>query len=293
MTPMPDDIIAQFAKRFGIERLAQGFGQSEIGNVISRDPTILPSPKPGVLGKVTPLVDLRLIDDDGNDVADGEVGEFALKPKKPHIMFEGYFENPEATAGAFTDDGWYKMGDLGRRDADGDYYFVDRKKDAVRYAGRNISTMEVEQSIRSHPAVDEVAVFGIKSEELDVESELAANVILKPGQSVTAEELARHINDNAPYYFVPRYIEFVDSLPYTPTNKVQKYMLRERGVTPATWDRKAAGFRAQEIERTKQWSASYSAATATFASPGNCSPKVFRRGCASSGSIPGAMTATS
>jgi crotonobetaine/carnitine-CoA ligase len=148
----------------------------------------------------------------------------------------------EATANAFTEDGWYKMGDLGRRDADGDYYFVDRKKDAVRYAGRNISTMEVEQAIKGHPAVDEVAVFGIKSEELDVESELAAHVILKPGQAVTHEELARFINDNAPYYFVPRYIEFVESLPYTPTNKVQKYMLRERGVSKQTWDRKAAGF---------------------------------------------------
>ena len=87
-----------------------------------------------------------------------------------------------------------------------------------------------------------MAVFGIKSEELDVESELAAHVILKQGQSVTHDELARYVNENAPYYFVPRYIEFVDSLPYTPTNKVQKYMLRERGVTAQTWDRKAVEF---------------------------------------------------
>jgi crotonobetaine/carnitine-CoA ligase len=242
MTPMPDDIITPFARRFGIERLAQGFGQSEIGNVISREPTILPSPKPGILGLVTPNVDLRLIDDDGNDVAVGEAGEFAIKPKKPHIMFEGYFENPEATKAAFTADGWYRMGDLGRQDADGDYYFVDRKKDAVRLAGRNISTMEVEQAIRAHPAVDEVAVFGIKSDELDAEDELAANVILKHGESLSHEELARFVNETAPYYFVPRYIEFVDSLPYTPTNKVQKYVLRERGKTAATWDRKAASF---------------------------------------------------
>ena len=242
MTPMPDDLIEPFCDRFGIQQIAQGFGQSEIGNVVSREPTNKRNAKPGALGNPAATVEVRLIDDDGNDVPVGEPGEFAVKPKKPHIMFEGYFENPEANAGAFTADGWYRMGDLGRRDADGDYYFVDRKKDAVRYAGRNISTMEVEQAIRSHPAVDEVAVFGIKSEELSVESELAANVILKKGASVSAEELARHINDNAPYYFVPRYIEFVDSLPYTPTNKVQKYLLRERGVTADTWDRKAAGF---------------------------------------------------
>ena len=242
MTPMPDEIIEPFCERFGIERIAQGFGQSEIGNVISREPTNKRGTKPGALGKVSSDVELRLIDDDGNDVPAGEVGEFTLKPKKPHIMFEGYFENPEATAAAFGSDGWYRMGDLGRHDADGDYFFVDRKKDAVRYAGRNISTMEVEQAIRGHPAVSEVAVFGIKSEELDVESDLAAHVILNDGCELAAETLARFINDTAPYYFVPRYIEFVDSLPYTPTNKVQKFLLRERGKTASTWDRKAARF---------------------------------------------------
>ncbi len=242
MTPMPDDLIEPFCERFGILQIAQGFGQSEIGNVVAREPTNKPYPKPGALGKPAATVEVRLIDDDGNDVPDGEPGEFAVKPKKPHIMFEGYFENPEAMAGAFTADGWYRMGDLGRRDADGDYFFVDRKRDAVRLAGRNISTMEVEGAIRAHPAIMEVAVFGIKSADMEVESDLAAHVILQEGESLSAEELARFINDNAPYYFVPRYIEFVDSLPYTPTNKVQKYLLRERGVTPNTWDRKAAAF---------------------------------------------------
>ncbi|MBV1918095.1 MAG: AMP-binding protein [Sphingomonadaceae bacterium] len=246
MTPMPDEIIEPFCKRFGIERIAQGFGQSEFGNVISREPTTKPGLKLGALGKVSSAVKLRLINDDGNDVPDGEAGEFALKPEKPHIMFEGYFENPEASKAAFTADGWYRMGDLGRRDADGDYFFVDRKKDAVRLAGRNISTMEVEKAIRGHPAVNEVAVFGIRSEVLDVESELAAHVILNEGHSLSAEELATYVNSNAPYYFVPRYIEFVDSLPYTPTDKVQKYVLRERGVSAETWDRKAAGFELQK-----------------------------------------------
>jgi crotonobetaine/carnitine-CoA ligase len=160
------------------------------------------------------------------------------------MMFEGYFNNPEATKNAFTPDGWYKMGDLGRQDEDGDYFFVDRKKDAVRYAGRNISTMEVEGAIRKHPAIQDVAVFGVPSKELEAESELAAHIVLKPGESLEPEILARFVNDNAPYYFVPRYIEFVAALPYTPTNKVQKYQLRERGVTPQTWDRIAAGFKA-------------------------------------------------
>ncbi len=127
----------------------------------------------------------------------------------------------------------------------GYYFFSDRKKDAVRYKGRNISTFEVELAARKHPAIADCAAFGVPSEELESEQEIMLDVILKPGQVLQAVELAQFINDNAPYFFVPRYIQFVDSLPYTPTNKVQKFRLRERGVTPTTWDARAAGFKAQ------------------------------------------------
>jgi crotonobetaine/carnitine-CoA ligase len=244
MVPMPEHLLEPFRERYGIETITQGFGQSEMSAVMSRTSATPGKAKPGSLGIPNPEIELRLIDDDSNDVPVDTPGEFAIKTKGPHMMFEGYFNNPEATANAFTPDGWYKMGDLGRRDADGDYFFVDRKKDAVRYAGRNISTMEVESAIRKHSAIHDVAVFGIRSTELADESELAAHVVLKPGETVKAEELARYINDNAPYYFVPRYMEFVTALPYTPTNKVQKYVLRERGVTAATWDARKAGFKA-------------------------------------------------
>ena len=112
----------------------------------------------------------------------------------------------------------------------------------MRFAGRNISTLEVESVVRGHPAVADVAAYGIPSAEIDSEDELKIDVVLKDGESPAAEELCRFINDNAPHYFVPRYLEFVDSLPYTPTNKVQKYRLREAGVSASTWDRQAAGF---------------------------------------------------
>jgi crotonobetaine/carnitine-CoA ligase len=112
----------------------------------------------------------------------------------------------------------------------------------VRFAGRNISTLEVESVFRRHPAVQDVAAFGIPAEEIASEDELKVNVVLKAGQPVTAEDLCTFVADNAPHYFVPRYLEFVDSLPYTPTNKVQKYKLRSAGVNEATWDRQAAGF---------------------------------------------------
>ena len=115
----------------------------------------------------------------------------------------------------------------------------------MRYKGRNISTFEVELAARRHPAIADCAAFGVPSEELESESEIMLDVILKPDLALEALELAQFINDSAPYFFVPRYIQFVDSLPYTPTNKVQKFQLRERGVTATTWDARAAGFKAQ------------------------------------------------
>lgn len=242
MTPMPRDLLLPFCERFGLASLGQGFGQSEMSAVLSLPHDLAIKLPPGALGRPNPDIDLRLIDDAGQDVAEGDAGEFAIRPKLEHMMFEGYFANPEATAAAWTDDGWYRMGDLGRRDADGNYFFVDRKKDAVRLAGRNISTMEVEGVIRRHPDVGECAVFGIAADELESESELAAHIVPRPGAELAAEDIARFINDNAPFYFVPRYIELAASLPYTPTNKVQKFRLRERGVTEATWDRKKSGF---------------------------------------------------
>jgi crotonobetaine/carnitine-CoA ligase len=103
--------------------------------------------------------------------------------------------------------------------------------------------LQVESVAMQHPAVQAAAVYGVASQELDSEHEIKLDAVPRPGAQVSAEELARFINANAPYFCVPRYIEFVSELPYTPTNKVQKYKLRERGVTPQSWDRVAAGFK--------------------------------------------------
>jgi crotonobetaine/carnitine-CoA ligase len=241
MVPMPDQLIGPFCERFGMERILQGFGQSETFGVLHRGLRLGRTWKAGSLGVPCDDVDVKLVDDRDHEVPAGVPGEFCIKPKKPHTLFEGYFNDPEATRAAFVGE-WFKTGDLGRRDEDGEFFFVDRKKDAVRFAGRNISTLEVEAAVRKHQAVADVAAFGVRSQELESEQELKINVILRSGASLTPEELARFINDSAPYYFVPRYIEFVDSLPYTPTSKVQKFLLREQGVTKATWDRKASKF---------------------------------------------------
>lgn len=239
--PLPAHLTKPFMKRFGIERIQKGYGQSEAALIMRCSEDGVKEWKPNCLGSMAPGVEVSIRDDEGNECPAGVAGEFCLKPKKPYVIFNGYFENPEATAKSYHHHGeqgaWYRTGDLGIRDADGDFFFVDRKSDFIRDKGRNISSLQVEAQVMQHPAVAAVACFGIPSEYIENEAEVKIDVVLKPGASVTAEELARFVNDKAPYFFVPRYIEFVDSLPYTPTNKVQKYKLREKGLTPQTWDR--------------------------------------------------------
>jgi len=241
--PMPADVAGPFSKRFGVELMPQGLGQSEVMQLVIVRPneTALP---PGSCGRPADALDARLVNDQGDDVADSEPGELWVRPKQPFVIFNGYFDDPAATAAAY-EGAWYKTGDMVKRNADGYYFFSDRKKDAVRLKGRNISTFEVEMVARRHPSVADCAAFGVPSDVLDSETELKLNVILKPGAHLEAEELARYINDNAPYFFVPRYIELVDSLPYTPTNKVQKFKLREAGIGPNTWDANTVGFKAE------------------------------------------------
>jgi crotonobetaine/carnitine-CoA ligase len=241
--PTPDHLMPVFQKRFGIEQFFQGFGQSEVFGALNRSPG--KTYTPNALGDETESVQVKLLDDDDREVAPGAVGEFCVRPKEPYAIFNGYWNNPEATLSAWRNL-WYHTGDLGRQDEQGDYFFVDRKQDFIRYKGRNISSFAVEAALGAHPAVLQCAVHGIPSAELEAEAEVKACVILKPGEAATPDELCRFVNDNAPYFFVPRYVEIVDELPQTPTGRVQKFKLRERGLTQETWDGKTAGF---EIRR--------------------------------------------
>lgn len=240
--PMPDDIAGPFSQRFGVRLLGQGMSQSECMTILRQDARKRKSWPAGSCGNPVDNVEVMLADDAGNEVPIGEPGELWVRPREPFLTFNGYLDDEEATRAAFSGE-WMKTGDMLRKDADDNYFFVDRKKDAVRYKGRNISTYEVELVARKHPAIADCAAFGIPSAELAHEDEIKLNVILQPGAQLEARELAQFINDNAPYFFVPRYIEFVDSLPYTPNQKVQKYKLREQGVTAATWDADKENFR--------------------------------------------------
>jgi crotonobetaine/carnitine-CoA ligase len=242
IVPFSPDIWTAFEERFGLKILTGGLGMSECQLIANQLESKVKLP-PYSLGFPPTDIELRLCDDEGNEVADGESGEMCVKPLAPHVLFNGYFDNEQATAEAYRGD-WFLTGDMARRDpASGALFFVDRKKDAVRFAGRNISTMEVESVFRRHPAVSDVAAFGIPSAEIESEDELKVNIVLKDGESISAEDICSFVNDNAPHYFVPRYIDFVDALPYTPTNKVQKFVLREQGVTASTWDLKTSGYK--------------------------------------------------
>lgn len=243
MVPMPDAIHGEFKKRFGMEGIHQGFGQSEV-MLLMRRPDDGAEYPPDALGVVADDLEVMLADDEGNKVPVGEHGEICVRPKSDHVIFAGYFDNDEANEAAFRGD-WYCTGDLARQDESGNFYFVDRKKDVLRYKGRNVSSMAIEAVARNHPGVRDVAVFGIASEELASEHEIMLAAIRGEDADVTEEELARFINDNAPYFFVPRFIEFVEVLPMTPTQKVRKVELRERGLTEATWDAIKAGFKVQ------------------------------------------------
>lgn len=242
--PMPTDIKEPFSKRFGVRVLGQGMSQSEAMLLLRQDPRLRSSWPPGSCGNPIEGIDLKLVDAAGEEVAVDTPGELCARPHHPFLIFNGYFDDPEATANAFSGE-WYHTGDMLRRDAEDNYFFVDRKKDAVRYKGRNISSYEVELVARRHPAIADCAAFGIPSQELEHEDEIKLNVVLRPDAQAEACDIARFINDNAPYFFVPRYIEFVAELPYTPNQKLQKYKLREAGLGPDTWDARKAGFKSE------------------------------------------------
>jgi len=241
LVPFPPDAWKAFEKRFDVELGRTGLRQSEC-QLITTQPEARDDVPVYSLGFPPDDVEVRLCDDDGNEVKVGEAGEICVRELAPHLIFNGYFENPEATAAAFRGD-WYLTGDMARQDPKtGALFFVDRKKDAVRYGGRNISTLEVESVFRRHPAIADVAAFGIPSKEVESEHELKVDIVLKEGQTISENELCAFVNDNAPYYFVPRYMEFRTELPYTPTNKVQKYILREQGVGNSSWDLKESDY---------------------------------------------------
>jgi crotonobetaine/carnitine-CoA ligase len=235
--PIPPHVLEHGPRRWGIQYFLEGFGLTESG-IIAYAP--LDAPRAGSFGKALPYYDVRIVDDDGEEVPPGVVGEIVSRPLRPYTMMLGYYKMPEKTLEAF-ENLWFHTGDYGKREEDGYLYFIDRKKDALRRRGENISSFEVERIVNGHPQVAESAAVGIPSEL--GEDDVKICVVLKPGGTLTPEELLRWCEERMPYFMVPRYVEFMESLPKTPTERVEKYKLRQAGVTSATWDREKAGYK--------------------------------------------------
>lgn len=226
--PMPERV-GEFETRFGL-KCASTYGLTDANVVTVRPPDDSGVPSCGVAADDW---ELRLVDAEGNTVDQGSVGELWARPKIAGISSQGYWRNPYATVQLWRGL-WANTGDLLRQDEAGRYHFVDRKKDAIRKGGENVSSAEVEEAILAFPGVREAAVFAVPS----ALSEDDVMVALVPQQeaSLNFESLFEHAMRELPFYAVPRYIRLVTELPRTENHRVRKSELRSIGITPETWD---------------------------------------------------------
>ncbi|MDB5868796.1 MAG: AMP-binding enzyme family protein [Polaromonas sp.] len=191
---------------------------------------------PGSSGKRIPDFDVRIVDDLDREVPVNTAGEIVCRPQRPDIMFMGYWRRPEDTLKLMRNM-WFHTGDIGKFDDEGFFYFVDRKKDYLRRRGENISSFEMESAFANHPDIAEVAVHAVPSDK--GEDDVKVTAILNPGATLTHEALFQWSTNAVPYYALPRYIEFRDTLPKNPQGRILKYQLRDEGKTRDTWDLEA------------------------------------------------------
>ncbi|HEY3260182.1 MAG TPA: long-chain fatty acid--CoA ligase [Pseudonocardiaceae bacterium] len=210
---LPVEVLRGFEEAFGAVIL-EGYGLSETSPVATFN--FPQRRKPGSIGVPIDGVELKLVNADGTDTAEGEVGEIAVRG---HNVMKGYWRRPDATVAAIKG-GWFHTGDMGKRDEDGFYFIVDRKKDMIIRGGFNIYPREIEEVLYEHPAVLECAVIGIPHPTHG--EEVAAAVALRPGATTTPDELRDYVKVRVAAYKYPRHVWLVDSLPKGPTGKILK-----------------------------------------------------------------------
>ncbi len=211
---MPEEVMRAFEKQFGCKVL-EGYGLSETSPVASFNHPDKEN-KAGSIGTPIEGVEMKLVDDDGNEVADGEPGEIAIKG---HNIMKGYWQRPEANEEAIKD-GWFFSGDIGKKDEDGYFFIVDRKKELIIRGGYNVYPREIEEVLYEHEAIQEAAVIGVPHEELG--EEVGAAIVLKDGQDVDADTIKEHVKEQVAAYKYPRQVWFMDELPKGPTGKILK-----------------------------------------------------------------------
>lgn len=259
MQPLPANH-HDFALRFGIDFVTSGFGQSESGNPLvtlieqtdqgegtpdelyrglSHDELKAifiehgllvrrgtdPLPK-GIMGKPTPFLEVTILDERDRECPPGVVGQLAMRPRVPSLIFEEYLAKPEATVKACRNL-WFHTGDAAVRDEDGVFVYIDRMGDRIRVRGENISGFHIEEMLGKHPAIALAAVVAVPSAEGD-EDDIVAFVEIAEGHTFDRDAIDQHCRDTMPKFMWPRDVIPVDQIPRTPTNKIEKYKLRQQ-----------------------------------------------------------------
>jgi carnitine-CoA ligase len=228
----PPDRWEEFERRFDV-KIVEWFGMVDSpGFLLNTEGRV------GSMGKPISGIEFEIVDDDEKPVGSNTVGELVFRHPKGKLTY--YHKLAEATETAYRG-GWFHSGDLAERDDDGFYYYRGRKKESMRRIGENISAWEIETVLNAHPKVQESAAHAVRSEL--GEDEVKVAVVLQPDETATPEELLDFCQGRMAHYAVPRYVEFVDALPKTETQRIQYAALKQRGLTRETWDREAAGYK--------------------------------------------------
>lgn len=240
--PVTDETLQQLRERFAIPKFNELFGMTEVSLPIWR-PLDAPD-EAGCSGAVwDDYFDVIIADPDTDEeVPRNEVGEILVRPKEPYCFMQAYNGMPERTVDTWRNF-WFHTGDAGRMDERGYVWYIDRIKDTIRRRGENISSYEVEAVLLEHPAIAEVAAVAVKA-EAGGEDEVLACIILSEGISQPEpSDILDYCVPRMPYFAVPRYIEYVSDIPKTPSQKIQKNKLRDRGLAETAWDREVAGYK--------------------------------------------------
>ncbi len=240
VVPLSKQTFREFSDRFGLQVTSLFAATETFAVTIYRADE--PPDKAASAGHSHGLSDLAIVDDDDQPLPSGSVGEILVRPQQPWISMLGYYKMPEATLAAHRNL-WFHTGDRGYLDADGYLWFVDRKKESIRRRGENISAYEVEMLIAKHADVLEVAAIAVPAE--GGEDDVMVYVVCKPHATPSEAELIAFCADNMSYFMVPRYVAFIDELPKTASEKIEKYKLKQMAVRDLTalWDRERAGIK--------------------------------------------------
>lgn len=224
-----------FAERFGVE-IVNAYGSTETNLITS---TRQPGSQPGTMGRVTARFEVIVADADDHALPPGTPGELLVRSREPFSLFSGYWRDEKRTLEA-TRNLWFHTGDQVVQEPDGSLRFLDRKRDAIRRRGENISSWEVEQALLTHPRVVRAAVVPVPSEL--GEDDVLAVVVAMGAEPLDPLELLHHCESRLAYFAIPRYVEFAADLPETGVGRTRKFLLRERGIGPHTWDRESVGY---------------------------------------------------